>query len=548
MTDIDPQASGAPFDVNAFMSNIIRTIDSSRSDFFTNPSKIVENLINEQAGEGLESRINTFYRLIGLPATRDLAPLLSANSVNPTPLQLSQYNTLNYIDSAAIVISDNSKQNSTEKLTPEQLANKLSSRENLYKAAPSVEQMLQIIQQPLRISDSLFGVPQRKASIFPMIVDAATPVYPLSKRTAPAFYDGDFVLSGAKNTRLPRPFIENVIYIRTYVFAGGNNANFQQSIANNIKKFVKDNSNLSEQDLNILLANTGISTAEFFSQLEGELISKFIEALKSCAIEYRQIINQANEFKAKVRFSPVSSDTPGVKVGNSSQIVEKSVAGEIDRTISKISLELETIVKRLSMLPTNQIMEAETNFRADAGIANLNITTDAFMSDFSALITFDREEVEKRLSEANQAKQSLLNQYNKILQKIQYFTGESTGLSVFEVLCIFLALFTIDIKSLVSLLNNDAKNRLLSNPYYSFQNSVNNSSVSKKPIFTDGENLSKVESALENSSSSVSEAIETLEKTVKEHFALASAFFASSGKTTPDSPGEGGNNYVYNMY
>lgn len=545
MTSSANSTVGISFDVNDFMSGIIQTINSSRSDLFTNPSKIVENLANEQASEGVESRLNTFYRLLGLPATRDTAPLTGST----TKTQLSQYSTLNYIEAGSISIVDNGNADlNSVKLTADKLAAKLVAREEFYRKAPPPSQMLKMIQEPLKITDSILGIPERKASIFPTIVDAATPVYPLQKRTAPAFYDGDFILSGAKNIKLPRPFIENVIYIRTYVFAGGDTSNFQSSILNNLKTFVGASSDLTNDELDKLLKDVGISTDGFFSRLEAELITKLVEALRSCAVEYKQVVSQANEFKSKVKFSPVSSDTPGIKLGNTTEILDKAVAGEIDKSISRISLELENVVKRLAMLPTNKIMEAETNFLADAGLTNLNITSDAFMSDFSSLITFERQSIEERLAAAKQGRQSAINEYNKILEKVQYFTGEGTGISVFEVLCVFLALFTIDIKYLVLLLNKDARDRLLASPYYSFQNNVSNTGVQKKPIFDTGENLSQIETALSVSALSVSSAIENFETRIKENFALADAFFVSTERVAPDSPGVGGNNYVYNTY
>lgn len=538
---------GVTFDVSSFMRSIINNVDRSRGDLGPLPSKIVDSIADEPADERIESRINAFYRLIGLPATRNdsIITTRQLQNQNTTDEQLSQNGTLNYISPGSISVKN--PNNEGEFLPGNDAANLLVAREKNLQKPPTVQQMVNLVTQPLPLDASVKANVQRRAPLFPILVDASVPIFPLSKRTAPLFHDGDFILSGASSTRLPRPFIENVIYMRTQVFAAGGVEELKTDLAKNIRTFVLGNAQpltteeedqTAQQFIDSLGLQDGGQSIQDFTLLELKMINKFVQAIRKSANNYRGVLNRAAELKKKVKFAPEAKDTPREAGGNSTEIIEGLVAGSIDKTISALEAQLSEVTSFINLMPTNEVKRADTSYRAEGDEIVKNIIPDAFISDFNNLITFDKEDIQSRLSSAKAQRKRDITEYNLIRERIQYFTGEVTGLSIFDILCTFLALFTISVESLILLLNRDARENLLNSPFYSFQNAPGNNNVLKTPIFDNNDVTSRVQAILNVSSEEgVSGALEELENKIRENFKLATAFFEDSVKSGPGSPG-----------
>lgn len=547
------RVEGSTFDPSALMSSIITTVDRFRSDVGTMPSQVVLNTKDIQIEEMLESRLNCFYRLIGLPATRDISNLnFDEDETNAEQRsKLSQHGTLNYFNMDVL-------------LDGKAIGSKLSARETaLTKAIKSrtVETNIQMLKDPLPLEkfgldqvldtkmDSVFSdkpiTVVRRVSIFPMMVDAATPVFPINKKVAPLFNDGDFVVSGSSaNTRLPRPFLESVLYMRTHRSEEDSDT---QGFVDNIQTYVQGlpaNIELSAEQVverDSLLAAIGIKNGQAdYTLIEAEIISKFVQAIGQSAKKYKESVNKAKELLQMVDFKPEPKSSANEKSGNSNLRLGNTGSGpSIDKRIRQLEQAKSKSEMLLMVLPTNQVLQADTTYRivnSQEGFAN--ITPDVFVSEFAGIITFDQASIDKKLREEKANRARHIQSFEIISRDIQYYSGEGQGLSIFDVLCTFLALFTIDLDKLVALLNDDALSRMLSNKFFSFNNSGQNDGVEKNPLFTDAEVLGKLENVLTGTTIvSVEEALEELESLVKSNFQLAAAFFKEADRAGQNKKG-----------
>jgi len=191
------------------------------------------------------------------------------------------------------------------------------------------------------------------------------------------------------------------------------------------------------------------------------------------------------------------------------------------------------------LLPTNEVKRADTSYRAEGDEVVKSIIPDVFISDFTNIVTFDQENILSQLSSAKSQRERDIREYNLIKERIQYFSGETVGLSIFDILCTFLALFTVDIETLIGLLNKDARARLFNSPFYSFQNNAENKGKNKTPIFDQNAVTDRIEAALISSTNSldVQISLNDLEDKIRENFKLSSAFYNDAIKSSPGSPG-----------
>jgi len=483
---------GIVFDPANFMRSILSNTNRARSDMGSMPGKVVESTGDEPMGELVESRLNAFYRMIGLPATRNdsIRFLRTKSNLETTDTQLSQNNTLNYFSPGLISV----KNSNGEYIDGNKASNLISGRESALQKSVDPEKMVEMVIKPISLDASVKPNQSRRTSLFPMLVDASTPIYPLKKRTAPLFNDGDFILSGASNTRLPRPFIESVIYMRTKVYSGAIYEKLKIDLASNIRTFVKGNTQpLSSEEEALtskeLIESLGLGTdnsIENFNLLELELINKLIQAIRKSSMNYRATLNRATELKKQVMFIPEYKENPAEISGNSKKSIEGIVAGSVDKIIYSLENQLAELSSFINLLPTNEVKRADTSYRSEGDEVVRNVLPDAFISDFTSLITFDRGHIQSQLAEAKVKRAKILSEYNLLKEGIQYFTGEHTGLSIFDILCVFLALFTILVESLVLLLNKDARERLLNSSFYSFQNDTDNEGVLKETSSSSG--------------------------------------------------------------
>lgn len=518
------EAAAVDFDPDGFLEAIFNTLQNSRSDAALAPNQLFENATDITSASRSESSVNSFLRLLGFPATRNEAGLniveLSEDEVRSI---LSQGETLNYTKVTELSFLTD--------IDGQDPAAKILEREQTLSQKRSVADHFKMINFPLPLTVSLDGAGSRRPSLFPLVVSADVPVFPLRKRVAPAFFDGDFIRG---NSRLSRPFIEHVIYMRTKNFSGAANplrdalrANIEAEISN---EPVGNSNETGDTQNSSNPQQTLINNLENFSILQLQLVDKFVKALKASAEKYRRILRQSEELKKRVLYIPDNKPDFNEKAGQANLSNEQKLkllsdilneqqpnlsSRTIDAKLERLKEQKSFIENFVQLLPVESLNQSDKIRRLSDPFSINNIIGDVFVSEFSALTSFELFAVDLRINEAKQEQAKLIQDYEFVRSGIMLYTGEIIGLSIFDVICVLFALFTVDLASLVALLNSSSRQRLLETDiFYSSQNPDSQSSLFK--------NIGQlVESA---DSISVGQAVGAVQKQVELHFRLADSF------------------------
>lgn len=539
----DFEALSVSFDPSKFIDQIMITISNLRSDSGPMPGTLFDGANSIAPGKFGESRLNAFLRILGFPATRNQDSLSSQNdklqnfrqqlASSPNVDQsiidliveaererlLSQDHTLNYFDPSWF-----------EKLADDKIDVELTKRESALSKPENTEKSVNMVRDPLsiRASISKTEAKSRRPQLFPLVVNADIPVFPLNKRIAPIFYNGDFVLN---KSRLSRPFLEHVIYIRVKVFSGQQTA-LHESLKKNIQAEV---SSLDE-------ASSIINNLDNFNLISLQLTDKFIKVLKKSSQNYVKVKNQIKNIENKSDIILAPKQDPSEKSGeiklskkeiqdilrgetssddSSSEDEEVITSKALDEKIERLFQEVNKLETFLSILPTQQIAKQDSARRIDEDIVINNISSDLFISEFTSLMFFELDALRNKLNEAKAERAKLIGHYENLKYSISQFTGESTGLSIFDIICTLFAIFTIDIKYLIGLLNDDAKNRLLSNDSFYAISERDDTLETEKTINIIADGASSV---------TVGAAVLAIQEEIEKHFALAEAFMQQFSK------------------
>lgn len=487
---------GADFDPIQLATSVMDTVSAHLSDCGRFPELLVTSPEELGAGQGGESRLNCFYRLLGFPATREEPKIVQRPETiigGQTSFFdfVTQGDTLNYVTkgaigarfSEAIAAAAERAAFSGKKQTPADYAI--------------------MIQDPLAISSSLTATGRRPV-LFPPIVDASVSVFPLAHRVAPLFNNGDFLISGGRR-RLSRPFIEHAIYMRTKVFSGGAEATLVKQISDLIKKQTGDEA-LAAQ------------LPGQFTQVEKSIVEKFIQALRQSAKGYAVSLGLAKKLQSEVAFEAAPVNNP-----NQRSISPLSSDPTIGVTITSLGAKIQELSKELARqqsfmisLPTEAVNRADRIRRIEDEIALSNVKADVFVSEFVDLLGFERSRLEAEMAELKQEERAKITQVEQVKRDLMFYTGEFTGLSIFDILCTFYGIFTVELKFLIGLLNEGAKDRLKKDPFFK-TNQI-------------GTGLQQDSSAatLIDASATLEESLEKFQSQVEAGFRLAEFFFSEA--------------------
>ena len=524
------EAAAVEFEPSVFLDAILTTLQIAKSNAAFQTNVLFDTAIDVTSSSKGESNINTFLRLLGMPATRYEGKLNLINvDKGELPSLLSQGETLNYVKLSELsdLIGADGKD----------AAKKTVEREGALSKQRSIEDHFEMISNPLPLMVSIEGRGQRRPSLFPLIVSADVPVFPLKKRTAPAFFKGDFIRG---DSRLSRPFLEHIIYMRTKNFSGAANP-LKDALRANILAEINNLPNDSSNETGDA-QNSGnpqgslISNLQNFNLLELQLIDKFIKSLKSSAERYFSIEKENEALKKKLLYIPNNKDTQNEKAGQAklSDTQIKTLLEEIgqeqspnisSRTIyakkQKIKEQRAIIESFTQLLPIESLNLSDQIRRLGDPFTTNNIINDVFVSEFSQLTSFELTAIDGKMRELEEEEAGLVQQYETVRSGIMFYTGEIIGLSIFDIICVLFALFTVELKYLVALLNESSKERLVNSDKFYSSETPNNGNVLFTSISEIVEDASQI---------SVGQAVNKVQDQVKNHFNLAQSFYVQSDK------------------
>jgi len=490
--DIEDESGG--FNALEFANNVYNTIDSYRSQIPAQYNVLVTSAPKSPGGVG-ETKLNAFYRMIGLPAVSEPEFIRKNSSDDEFSDIISQNGTTNYFNA----IYNNDVKNA-------ELFSKVYNRNNQLMSKPNAERFAKFMYEPLPLSygvNDLSG-DRRRPSIFPLVVDAAVPIFPLTRRLSPSFQHTingeDYIVMGSKS-RLSRPLIDNIIYMRLSKIDSKPGLDKLEAQLINLANSIgsKDASELKKIVQDITNEATFIDIA---------IKTKLLQTLKGLANKFREAIQNVQALSADISFvfAPVSN--PAMRSAQNPDIKLDIKAGALDTEIANLKTEIANQNAIAFLLPTEQVKRREEIRRLEHGIGLSNITQDVFVGQLNDLITYEVPKLSSRLAEKQHERDEKLSRAEQLKSLLMYYTGEFSGLSIFDVICVVYGLFSIEKEYLVGLLNSKAQSRLMEDEFFRPTDSTKDASAN----------------VLGFTPASVESSLDALQKKITEAFRITEGF------------------------
>ncbi len=407
------------FDFEKFAVDAINQIDGIRSYFDLGTSLGSEQQLNSGSpistkNKQRESRINAFYRLIGLPA---VLPAKKESTQERVAI-IDRHNNGNVHESLRMDTSiggfeiekslKERQTNFTSKITPKEIDTFLVN--NVSKISGSVT---------TNASDK-----RLRGHLFPMVVDGRIRVHPARRRIAGAFLDKDSYEKRWEKDIYPPPLIEQILYIRLK----------GSSVVNS-----ESQSSLGSMPLKDLIV-------DFKNSLD--------LALNSIAPSYERAVETANKVKASIG-SDVVPVIANVAHENHDLVepVEPKRSGQLNVEQAQVAARKAIQEAKLWLLGFNDTdFSLETKNVYSSGLLSSLIEIQVPRNAIS-----QAKRIEDRVEEAVAETESLLKQ---AVRSIELSLGSFSGISGIDILVTIVALFQINEEHLVALLNKDSKDRL----------------------------------------------------------------------------------------
>lgn len=399
-----------------FAVNAIKIIDELRS---TNANlKSIDN----NPVRPVESRINTLYRAIGLPAfTTDIT--IKDKNLNNGNLFESKPN-----DQSIIELLDRAQERETN------FSLELSS-EAQQKFLDNIEETI-ISSIKSKTKDKNDSGIRKKGTLFPMIVNGNIRVLPQSKRVGGAFYQKNSELSH-NNIIYRRPFIETVVLLR--LRGDGFVSDTDRKKLQNSFPELQDNGFFNGSSENLLSIHILSSLLASITDPGGilKVIDLTIEKLGRVRKQVRESFKDSKE-AIVAEEQPITGDSDGL--------------GELEKLKEKRELLKIESDARITLLEYDDTLintEATRNMK-EALFSQMLLDT----------LLSDTDEVDKSISESEYKKKNLDRLHKKLNKNMDLVLGVYSGISGIDILAIMTALFSIDESYLLGLLNDSSIERL----------------------------------------------------------------------------------------
>lgn len=512
----DAFSSLVDFEVISFAKNILSEIESFRS--LTVGKSDSDGEISQTPNE---SRLNTFYRLIGFPMFVSLkakngetldSELTNVNHLTPGFVAYCD-NSTHPLITGNISVEDSSEVTYLTVTTPSGANTKLKSElqrreEILINLESSIgtkltnNRMIVAFYKPMGImmvdknSSNMTGTELKETDIIknrfrykkltPFVTMAGSrglnptqplwDIYPKRNTLSKPFVVNPSLQKIDSQTTLKRPFIETVIRIRLL-----------NKDALTSQYYIDTKNNLSKQ---------GISLPNSGTLMEAFIINKLFLSLKQLAKKWIYLNTKQQEIIKDniIQFAPTTGYSKSDPLGKMSFKTPNitAQAGTVNGAkLLKIKQNIAELEAMASLLPTDDQQVTKDADKSYTFITNVsaNALTNPFLSILNSDLTYHREQlakVEKEIQDAT-------TQADKIRYELEMMTGEFMGLSICDIICIIIGLFIVDIDFLLGLLDPYVKSDMNLDPVLKsaleFASTINASP---------GESLMKLEDAVKS--------------------------------------------------
>lgn len=481
MLEFSDKSTLTKFDVINFAKNILTEIEKIRA---------FDKLVDEESIDNFkvptESRINAFFRLIGLPMF-----------VSITGKQTNS--GLRHISSGYSAKRINSNIQNAEEVNGQPITKQLVDREtSLQKMENSIGDaelnkrmaLSLIIPIPLIPNipdnnqiDGYIGYGENKRivykKLFPLIVQYRS-ILPKSNEIAAPFT----TLEDRKinnTTELQIPFIETVIRIRLITAENAITITEKQ----NEDTYLSSLSNyLAEDDYNKIIKD--FAALKTVNILETFILNKLFISLEQLANKWIEI-KKKQHLAAKQDIFDISIKTTSSKRNPLGKRVDVSTNLTLRKEGSTVGNRLAWLRKReaeeeafLSLLPTDDIINAGKTS---------NTSLSALINEFSELLGHNLTQIRKEIQREEERIKRNIQLVEQLRLEIDMMTGEFSGLSIPDIVAVIIGLFLIEKKDLISLLDKETITDMKKDN--SLKNAIKNISITTENAYTAIQNLEK---------------------------------------------------------
>jgi hypothetical protein len=483
------------FDALSFAEQLYATIDAYRSQVSAKYNQLILSAPESPGGVG-ETKLNAFYRMIGLPAIADPSFVNQFRNNKAFKTQISQDGTINYFHS----IENDSALDS-------ELFRRIRNRNDQLVAPPDEARFAEFMLKPESIAAGLSDNSKR-TSIFPLVVDAAVPIYPLNRRLAQSFKHAingeDYIPLGSK-VRLSRPLIDNIIYMRV-------KSNSDAASIAKLKEQLNQIIGLSTFDNDTKVRIQTDVQKSSLTFVDAAMRTRLLQILKSLSSRFESARKEVQELSTKISFTLRPVSNPKMRSAKSTSIQPEIKIYALDMEIAAIEAEIRNQNAVAFTLPTEQVKRRTEYRRLEHGIGTSNIVDDVLISQLNSLLTYEIDDLNRRLAEKQHERDEILTRIEQLKQQLMYYTGEFSGLSIFDVICVIYGLFAIETRYLLGLLNEDAQKLLKEDEFFRPADAT-------------------IEALFNENPASVADSLKALEEKITEAFKIAEGFVSTQAKT-----------------
>lgn len=462
-------------DLIKFAKQMLAEVENVRSYKLTFDS---ENRLTSQ--KPLESKVNAFFRLVGLPMFVAIEPLskedktakskrgtevLSPGYQEGAQIPLTVYQVRNSKDVMLSNPADIGAEGPAQQLPVNVLVD--TKREQVLRARENsigtetfnsamVRAMYRVEAPQFHMRRELTDIGYKYTKVLAPFVTSYVEVQPAKRELAKPFVSDpkDYTIG---EDILRKPFLETVIRIRLGTSRGVNQTqtdymeDLRQELDDISKQaFGSDDKAAADAIPQLLPKEANILEAFIISQMMaviGQLAQRWVMLQKQ-----REKILKA----AEIALAPVTESAKQSIFGRQANTaITLSVTPESELGRRKVKLQQRVALSEaiIGLIPTEDALGTKTSAQF---VSTKNVMANAMTTSFLALLRQNLDFERSQLQKVEKQIQEESRKANQLRLEIEAMTGEFTGLSVVDVMFTILALFLIDRKYLVALLDLDS--------------------------------------------------------------------------------------------
>jgi len=396
------------FNFEEFTTNVLRSVDSIRSSG------------RSGANQKVESRVNAFYRGLGIPAVKEVSP--EDEDKKPRGRKLDKLNNNNVVPISEIEPSSKDQEALVKKLKDREIDSRRDIKQD------EIDVFIDFNKKSFigNIDDGDNQDRKRaRGSLFPIIVNGDIEIYSDSKRVTGAFQTDarKFQPLGRKSQRHHIPLIESIIVMKLRA-EGATNTKSEGAV-------------------------TGFLRKEF-NILDEEIRDAHTAGIASAASSIKKTIREAGRIRKKLGANMIPTI---FNIPNRDPVAEPSgKRGTTDKKAARIELRGAVSAARINLIGWD-----DTSFESSK--RNLK---DAFLASQAIIdVTASADgATKKNKREVNQELEGDIKRAKQVFAALDSALGTFSGLSGVDVLIVVTALYSLNVEYLAGLLNREARDRL----------------------------------------------------------------------------------------